>query len=262
MPPQKCDRFRRAPSRRDTRGAVFAALLAALLPGSAVAVVGGAESSGPLAAATVMVLNSRGGVCSGIVLAPDVVLTAAHCVAGREEVRVHFKGPDGAPVLIAPKAVAMHPGYDSGAVAGRRRSIDLALLRVPEPLPARFGAVALASGRPGKGEAVIVGGYGVSREGDARSTGTFRTAELASVEPYGPSTILLWAAGQAGRGACEGDSGGPVAGPGGSVVAVTIWAAGTGRRGCGAMSQGMFVAAQRGWIDLTLSGWGRAADWR
>ena len=53
-----------------------------LIPVAALAVVGGTEDQGPLSRTTVMVLNSGGGVRSAIVVAPDVVLTAAHCATG------------------------------------------------------------------------------------------------------------------------------------------------------------------------------------
>ena len=239
---------------------------AALLGGTAVqpasAVVGGGESSGPLSRSAVMVLNSRGGMCSGVVVARDDVLTAAHCVAGTSEFRVHWRGDDGQPVLVTPAARIVHPLYVSNSVAERRRSIDLALLRVPTDLPARFGPAALSSVPPAKSAPVTLGGYGVAREGDARSTGTFRSVDLVVVEPYGRSTILLWASGARGAGGCEGDSGGPMADAGGAVTAVTSWAAGEAKRGCGTMSQGVLVSPQRNWIDRTLAGWGRAAEWR
>ncbi len=242
--------------------ALAAGLLGAAAGQPALAVVGGTESSGPLARSAVMVLNSRGGVCSGVVVAQDVVLTAAHCVAGTAEFRVHWRGDDGQPVLIIPAARVVHPLFVLNSVAERRRSIDLALLRTPTDLPGRFGPIALSSAVPQKGAPVTLGGYGVAREGDARSTGTFRVADLAVVEPYGRSTILLWASGARGTGGCEGDSGGPMADLVGAVAAVTSWAAGEAKRGCGTMSQGVLVAPQRNWIDRTLAGWGRAAEWR
>jgi S1-C subfamily serine protease len=241
--------------------AVALAALAASRP--AVAIVGGVESGGAPAAASLMVLSSRGGVCSAVVVASDAVLTAAHCVSGASDYRVHWKGDDGAPVLLEPAAIAIHPGFDAKAIATRRRSIDLALVRVASPLPGRFSPASLGSARLGAGMAVRVGGYGVAREGDARSTGTFRVAELAVVEPYGPSRILLWASGgQTVAGLCTGDSGGPVTDATGAVVALATWATGAGTRRCGALSQAVLLGPQRSWLDGTLAGWGRAATWR
>ena len=68
------------------------------------AIVGGAEDQGPLSRASVMVLSSKGGVCTAVVVARDAVLTAAHCVTGASEHRVHFRDENGQLVLIQPKA--------------------------------------------------------------------------------------------------------------------------------------------------------------
>ncbi|AWN46499.1 peptidase S1 [Methylobacterium terrae] len=238
----------------------LAALLTLATP--ARAVVGGSEApDAALARSSVMVLSSRGGVCTGIVLARDVVLTAAHCAAPGAEHRVHYRDESGAPVMLGLAARAVHPGYDAGAIKGRRRSIDLALLRTETALPARFVPAALTEAPVAAGTPLTLGGYGVARPGDHRSTGTFRTASLPLVEPYGPSRILVWLKGAAGSGACEGDSGGPVAGAGGSVLAVTTWASGSGKAACGGISQGVLVGPQRAWIARTTAEWGAPARW-
>ncbi|WP_244936326.1 S1 family peptidase [Methylobacterium currus] len=230
------------------------------------AVVGGTEAPDtPLARSSVMVLSSRGGVCTGIVLARDVVLTAAHCAAPGAEHRVHFRDESGAPVLLGVAARAVHPGYDAGAIAGRRRSIDLALLRTDSALPARFVPASLTEAPVAAGTPLTLGGYGVARPGDHRSTGTFRTTTLPLVEPYGPSRILVWLKGPAASGACEGDSGGPITGAGGSVLAVTTWASGSGqgaaKSACGGVSQGVLVGPQRAWIARMTAAWGTETRW-
>ena len=238
---------------------------------AALAIVGGAEDSGPLARRSVMVLGSNGGVCSAVVVAEDVVLTAAHCVTGAAEHRVHFHDEAGQPVLITPVAKAVHPGYEPKAIEMRRRSIDLALVRIPEPLPARFETAARTAAKPARDGTILVGGYGLSREGDAKTTGTFRTAALKVVEPYGPSAILLWSqagasgasgtAGTAGAaGACQGDSGGPMS-LDGNVAAVTSWSSPARGRSCGGMTQGILLGPQRDWIDRTVKGWNRSVRW-
>jgi hypothetical protein len=250
----------------DFRSALRRLALAAFsvaLATNAQAIVGGAEDHGPLSRASVMVLSSNGGVCTAIVVAANAVLTAAHCVTGASDHRVHFRDSNGQPVLIVPKAKAVHPGYDAKAVEGRRRSIDLALLQLPEPLPDRFETAALSSASAPGGSSLAFGGYGVAREGDGRSTGTFRIVRLNVVEPHGPSRILVWAsAPQRGAGICEGDSGGPIARDGGGAVfAVSTWATGAKGRGCGAYSQGVLLGPQRAWIDKALQDWGRSARW-
>jgi hypothetical protein len=232
----------------------------AIAASAAQAIVGGAEDAGPLSRASVMVLSSNGGVCSAVVLAPDVILTAAHCVTGADQHRVHFRAADGEPVLIVPSEKSVHPGFVAKAIEKRTRSIDLALVRLPDPLPERFSPATLGVARPGKGEPVTVSGYGLSREGEAKTTGTFRAAVLNAVEPYGPSQILLWLDGKGTTGACQGDSGGPMA-VGGDVVAIASWSTGTKAARCGGLTQGILVGPQRGWIDRVVGGWHRAARW-
>lgn len=241
------------------RPATLAALAAgataalALAGPPARAVVGGAEAP---AGGAVMVLSSKGGVCTGVVLTPDTVLTAGHCAADGAEHRIHFRDAAGAPVLIPVAARAVHPGYDAGAAAARRRSIDLALVRTATPLPPDFAPVTLSAAPPRAGESLTLSGYGATRPGDPRSTGTYRSIRLPVIEPHGPSRILVWLQGGAG-GACQGDSGGPVGGPDGGIVALAAWVGG----GCGGLTQGVLVGPQRGWIDRVLGGWDRTARW-
>jgi hypothetical protein len=238
--------------------AAVVALAFAALP--AQAIVGGSEHEGPLARTTVMVLTAQPGMCSAVVLAQDVILTAAHCVTGAPDYRAHYRDEDKRPVLLELAAKAVHPGYDAKAVASRRRSIDLALVRLPESLPSRFEPAALSTALPARDSTLLVAGWGRSREQDRRSNGAFRAASLAVVEPYGPSKILVWAKGRNGAGACQGDSGGPLL-QDEKVVAVTTWSLGPDGRRCGDLTQGILLGPQRAWIDKTLAAWGREARW-
>jgi hypothetical protein len=246
-------------------GGLALAMILAATP--AFAVLGGREG-GPSAASTLMVLNARGGVCTGIVLSSKAILTAAHCTEGGVDLRIHWKDGSGEPILLPPATVSFHPEFDAKAISTRRRSVDLALLRLSSPLPARFSPAALVDGAlPRAGAEVTLAGYGVSREGEARTTGTYRSVTLTAVEPYGPGKILIWASdpaaasNRAGAGACQGDSGGPILHGGDGVVAVTSWSTGSKGMRCGRLSQGVLVAPQRGWIDRTLSQWGESASW-
>jgi hypothetical protein len=250
-------------------------LMAATCPASAI--VAGREG-GPLAGSTLMVLSEGGGLCSGIVIAPDIILTAAHCAPGGRQLRIHYRDAGGEPMLIEPKQVVVHPAYRANAIKERQRSIDLALIRSAQPLRG-FSSATLSSGPPpGEGETVVVSGHGIRTEGDARSTGLYYSADLSVIQPFGPSTILLWSADPkgldnkglnrkdlgrvAGAGACLGDSGGTLTNTDGTVIAITSWATAGGKARCGLLTQGILVAPQRGWIDDTLRNWDRSATWR
>ncbi|MEN3209738.1 trypsin-like serine protease [Methylorubrum populi] len=247
----------RAPNPSAARHALRAAALAILLGAApAQAIVGGREGAGiPGAASAVMVLTSGGGVCSGVVVAPDAVLTAGHCVAGVGENRVHYRDTAGRPVLAEVAARLLHPAYDGDAIRGRTRSIDLALLRTRDPLPARFAPAPLSAAMPRAGQSLTLAGYGAARGNDRRSIGRYRGAALSVVEPYGPSRILVWLKAP-GAGGCQGDSGGPIH-DGEAVVALAAWV----KDACGGLTQGILLGPQRDWIDRTLSGWGVTARW-
>jgi len=247
----------RAPNPSAARHALRAAALAILLVAApAQAIVGGREGAGiPGAASAVMVLTSGGGVCSGVVVAPDAVLTAGHCVAGVGENRVHYRDAAGRPVLAEVAARLLHPAYDGDAIRGRTRSIDLALLRTRDPLPARFAPAPLSAAMPRAGQSLTLAGYGAARGNDRRSIGRYRGAALSVVEPYGPSRILVWLKAP-GAGGCQGDSGGPIL-DGEAVVALAAWV----KDACGGLTQGILLGPQRDWIDRTLSGWGVTARW-
>ena len=247
----------RAPNPSAARHALRAAALAILLGAApAQAIVGGREGAGiPGAASAVMVLTSGGGVCSGVVVAPDAVLTAGHCVAGVGENRVHYRDAAGRPVLAEVAARLLHPAYDGDAIRGRTRSIDLALLRTRDPLPARFAPAPLSAAMPRAGQSLTLAGYGAARGNDRRSIGRYRGAALSVVEPYGPSRILVWLKAP-GAGGCQGDSGGPIL-DGEAVVALAAWV----KDACGGLTQGILLGPQRDWIDRTLSGWSVTARW-
>lgn len=227
----------------------------------ALAIVGGTESGGPLARSSIMVLTSNGGVCSAVIIAADVILTAAHCASGADQYRVHYRDTSGAPVMLEPANRVVHPGYVAAAIKTRSRSIDLALFKLKQPLPETFSAATLSSAQPKAGNRIKIGGYGVARSDDGRSSGIFRTAELGVIEPYGPSRLLVWAKDEQSRGACNGDSGGSLA-LNNSVFAITAWAAGTKQSPCGQITQGILLGPQRKWIDETLGKWGRQALWQ
>ena len=232
-----------------------------LTASGALALVGSSNEDRSFAEHVVMVLKrgvDRAGFCTGVVVAPSVVLTAAHCAAAANDMRIYYKSDSGQPVLIEVQAVATHPKFRPDAPAKRLVSIDLALVRTQTPLDARFSPVALdEAGALAVGEGVRIVGYGVAREGEGTSAGVLRSGALQVRAPL--STILLWAEDPTGGGVggCTGDSGGPIfSNDGTKVLAITTWSTGTAGRRCGALTQGPLIAPQRAWIASVLRKWG------
>lgn len=238
----------------------LAALAALAAAQSASAMVGPAREDAQFADQVVMVLT-RGaegsGFCSGVVIAPRVVLTAAHCLRPVGDMLVHYRDAAGAPILVPVEAVAVHPQYRADAIARRVVSIDLGLIETRTPLPVPFRPAVLARGEaPPVGEAATAVGYGVAREGEPKTGGVLRAASLSVRAPA--SQVLLWAADptQAGAGGCSGNSGGPLfAADGETVLAVVAWTSGPRGGKCGAITQGPLLAPVRDWIDTVLAGW-------
>jgi hypothetical protein len=216
----------------------------------------GAEPDGRFADRVAMVLirgGDKAGFCTGLVLSPRIVVTAAHCLRPLRDMAVHYRDAAGAAVIIPVDAAIAHPLYRADAIQARARSIDLALIRTARPLPPRFAAATIANGEPPAiGARAIVSGYGAAREGDWSSGGTLRSVTLAVREPA--SNVLIWAADPAGRaaGACSGDSGSPIwSADGSTAIAIVAWAQAPRGRGCGGLTQGPLLAPLKGWIEET-----------
>jgi hypothetical protein len=234
-----------------------AVLLFAAFPACAFALGGDAasEAGGRLESRTVMVLGSRGSVCSGTVVSQTVVMTAGHCVSGSGQYAVAYKEQGGTPTLQEVLQVARHPEFR----AGSRVSIDMALVRLKLPLPSRFSAVALDgdADNDGVGSRKTIAGFGLAREGDEKSAGTLRSAAVTVLPRYYPRYFRLGAAGGT-IAVCKGDSGGPVFADGllGLTLAGVVYGkeSSDGRQ-CGTTAQAVRIAPQRRWIDSVMARW-------
>lgn len=234
--------------------------LAFLAPGAALALGGQAASpDGGLASHLVMVLSKQGnkhGACTGTIITSEIILTAAHCVAGNRQVAVAYK-EDGSHVLQRVMARAVNPGFSPKA----RVSIDLALIRLDSPLPARFRPMVLESDDSAHQVGVrrTIAGFGLAADRDEASAGVLRSAKVTVLPRLYPRFLRLGYSTDADLSdfaVCTGDSGGPVL-DGSTVVGVVYGREKFGNaQTCGTTAQAVRVAPHRAWIDQVVRGWG------
>jgi secreted trypsin-like serine protease len=237
--------------------APFVAAAAIAASGQALALGGRSATvaSGSYDNRVVMVLGTRGSVCSGTVIAPTIVITAAHCVTGPGQYAVAYKD-GGSATLQEIRQLQRHPQYRQGS----RVSIDIALIRLKLPLPSRFAAVPLddKADDDAVGSSQTIAGFGLAREGDDASAGTLRSADVRVLPKFYPRYFRLGISG-GGLMVCKGDSGGPVfSGTFSTTLTAVIYAkeGQTGGRQCGEVAQAVRIAPQRGWIDSVRARWG------
>ena len=129
-----------------------------------------------------MIVSDRGSFCSAGVIAPNLLITAGHCVRQGASYRL-LTYPDGAPVLSELGTIAVHPKFDAKAYAARSFVIDFALVGLAAPLPAGYRPIRC----PRAGEEGVMGARYADRRlrplvrGDGKTGGALRQATLTGV---------------------------------------------------------------------------------
>ena len=244
---------------------IAALMLLTATPALAI-VGGGAASTDGVSRAVVTIVGSRGNFCTGSVIAPKLVLTAAHCVQPGADYRI-VDYSSGQPALQNVKSVAIHPAFKMDAMLAHRATADVALLQLDtfakDKTPATLG---IPDSPIQIGSRFTIAGIGVTVRGDGRSGGTIRAAGLVATGKPGTLQIrLVDPVGQGtrdGLGACTGDSGGPVfedkqGGP--VIIGLISWSTGAnGAAGCVGMTGVTPLTLYRDWILQTARQWGSA----
>ena len=115
--------------------------------------------------------NSVGGACTAVVIAPERVLTAAHCLYAFRTRRwlradaIHFllgyrRGTYSQHVRVA--RISIGPGYDPVDEV-RTAASDWAVLSLGAPLPAHVRPLAVVDALPAAGRSIAIGGFAQDR---------------------------------------------------------------------------------------------------
>ncbi|KAL3457285.1 trypsin-like serine protease [Aspergillus heterothallicus] len=200
----------------------------------------------------------------GSVIAPNTILTAAHCVSGAAPdtftVRAGSSSRTSGGTIAKVSKIAIHPQYSKPEVLEN----DIAIITLDGDLSfdSAVGAIelpVLGSGLPGTGEQVLISGYGATVEGRAYSPDLRSVmvgvvdkgaCEIAYKDYAVPVTQGVFCAGvqEGGKGSCTGDSGGPVV-SNGVLVGIVSWELGCARPDYPGVYSS--VALYRDWIKET-----------
>jgi secreted trypsin-like serine protease len=221
----------------------------------AAAMVGGAPPAEQSIARHVVLIVGGHSLCTGVAIAPDLVLTAAHCVLsnGRYQL-LAFEGRRSAVKEVA--KVVPHPQFSPSADAP-----DLALVKLAAQAGANLNPAAFSDRRapPLVGDRFIVAGFGVAVQGDRKTAGRLRAATLVATDRPSSQQLSLIDPRKlgetAGLGVCNGDSGGPVFDARDrALVGIISWTSRTdGEPACGFVSGIIPLARYRYWILETAA---------
>jgi transmembrane serine protease 9 len=161
-------------------------------------------SKSPVVAILKNTPDGKTGFCSGTMLSPNKVLTAAHCVDGAASIDILFSVTTDKFVYVTASSWNKHPEFTGFSGSDIRN--DVAIIHSPVSLPVPNLPI-LTSSAPKIGDKVSIFGYGAT-SGGAAIDGKLR---VGSMVVGGIDTHKIYAYFDASTSnTCSGDSGGPM----------------------------------------------------
>jgi hypothetical protein len=203
-----------------------------------------------------LVWIAAGGFCSGSLIAPDVVLTAGHCVestvegfyVGSGEPVSSFSGPPPGMRRFAVVDQVAHPGYVPDHYGCPNPTFDLALLHLDKKV-SRVTPLALGTTVPQAGSTCTAVGFGAHLESSGATT--YEAKRRGSEHFDGVTDTAIYASTRTAR-IDHGDSGGPLFCAGHLLGAASCLVLGTDD----SVAYGR-VDTARDWIDQALARWAK-----
>ena len=168
-------------------------------------IVNGTPCSGLNKSPVVILLKNtpdgKTGLCSGTMLSPNKVLTAAHCLDGASSVDILFGTATDKFAYVTASSWNIHPTFSRASF-----SDDVGIVHSPVPLPVPNLPI-LSSTAPKIGDKVSIFGYGAT-SGGAEIDGKLRVGTM-TVGGIDSGKIYAYFDASSSN-TCSGDSGGPM----------------------------------------------------
>ncbi|MCC5977078.1 MAG: trypsin-like serine protease [Salinarimonas sp.] len=245
---------------------LFGLAVAATAP--AQAIVRGVEATNRdgLRSFVVRIESDQGEMCTGVLVSPDLVVTAAHCLLADTDYDVYALDRRFRSTTRGVLAKALHPSFDGSAPPRSQPGIDLAVIRLDAPLGDDFAPLPLrAVSTPAVGEDVTLAGFGTTAFGRRETARKLRFTYLRIRGEMQIGNTMLMASDseresqRTGAGACQGDSGGPILrGDPGSFILLGLvsWSSGATNERSGAACGGSTaitpLTPHLGWIEARM----------
>jgi secreted trypsin-like serine protease len=161
-------------------------------------------SKSPVVAVLKNLPDSKTGLCSGTMLSPNKVLTAAHCLEGAASIDILFNVAGDKFVYVTASSWDIHPEF-TGFSGGDIRN-DIGIVHSPVSLPVPNLPI-LTSRAPEAGDKASIFGYGAT-SGGASIDGKLRAGAMTLSGVDSNSIFAYYDASLSN--VCSGDSGGPL----------------------------------------------------